>query len=246
MLGMRRSRSRSGDRPRWGRRILLAVVVLGIAAYFVSQIDFGTPQVVHLPSQSAKPAPTTSADPTVSAGVPADDYVETARDVAQNAKSVHLAGTADIDGGQVEVDLTLTSDDASGTVTVAGTAVEVRRVGTSIWTRPAGRSGDGGWVEGDQIDTADGTVSLFDVTDRSTWYELVFPSPEGATASATPQTLDGQSVRLVQLRDNSRLYLLADESAPYPVKQTGAVANPSELTFTDWDRAVDITAPTSR
>ncbi len=225
------------------RQLLLAAAALAALWLLAQRCDGWTPQGGTLPTPSLKPAPTLAPDRTLPAAVPADDLVARARDAAANARSVHLSGTADLTAeGPVTVALTLTSRAATGTLTVGGRGYEVIRVGSQIWTRAPG----GGWVSGDQVDTGNGRVSLFRLTDRGQWLATVVPSPEGATAAPEPQQLDGRMVRLTQLRDGSRLYILDDPRRPYPVRLTGTPTHPAELTLADWDRPVTIAPPPGR
>jgi hypothetical protein len=221
--------------------VLLAGVVLVLLGWLAQQASRLTTNGEPPPGRSLPAAPTLAPDTTLPGAEPAEDLAARARASAAAARSVHLAGTADLPGtGPVTVALTLTSRDASGTVTVGDRHYEVVRVGSQLWTRPVT---GGAWTAGDQVETGSGPVSLFGVTDRSRWLAVVVASPEGATAAAVTEQLDGATVRRVLLRDGSMMWVLADPARPYPVRLDGTPAHPARLRLSEWDRPVTIGPP---
>jgi hypothetical protein len=227
------------------RWVLLAVVVLLLVWWLAQQCNGWTTSGSGPTSgRSLPPGPTLVPDSTLPAAVPAEGLAARARDSATAARSVHLTGTAELPGtGTVTVALTLTTRDATGTVTVGGRQYEVIRVGSQIWTRPAT---GGAWTSGDEVQTDAGPASLFGVTDRARWLAVLVPSPEGATAAPATEQVDGATVRRVLLRDGSLMYVLADPQRPYPVRLDGTPTHPARLRLSGWDRPVTISPPPGR
>lgn len=65
----------------------------------------------------------------------AQEILDAAEDATKNASSVHLAGSAEEDGEEVEIDLTLGEAGCEGTITAQGAEVEVLGVDGEGWFR---------------------------------------------------------------------------------------------------------------
>jgi hypothetical protein len=177
------------------------------------------------------------------------ELVEDAATALQEAGSVSVAGTADMNGEEAEIDLHVQEDGATGTVTVQGTEVELLLAGdqafmqapADFWTNfgvpaEAAAGFEGQWLLLPAETMPDlGPVSLDGLVD-----ELRNPDSE-VEDEVTEGEVDGEDVLIATTAEGSTLSVLAgDDSYPVRIESTGdeGVMNLSRFGETE-----DISAP---
>ena len=244
-------------------RCLLSVATAGALLLVAGCTDGGTPPAPGsaTPSRSTSSAPaTTSPSPTPSVpSVPSvSEVFRDARTASLSAESGHVVGTVKHDGAKLRIDVEGQANGSNQTVfitTPKGGTAEVLTVG------------DGWWVGGDEAHwteitgdpkAATALVGKYAAVTESDATELgsytlrtiltdAFAEPdiavlESDTTPATETELDGRPAYLLGRPGGPRLWVAADGSGTL-LRLVGPKSDPSDLTFTDWDRARTFTEP---
>ena len=215
---------------------------------------------VSLPAATSEPSATaSSAAPSGTAAAPSvgELYRET-RTFALAAGSGHAVGTQTRDGRTLRIDVEGAANGSNQRV-----AITTPQGGTSEVTTEGGRYWLGGdeafWVEqtGDanagkdmvgkyvEISESDAT-ELGSFTLRSILTEKFglaqFAALESTSTPATRTTLKGTPAYLLTGRDGARLWVATDGSGTL-LRAVGPKGAPSDLTFSDWERARTWQAP---
>lgn len=215
---------------------------------------------VSLESPSAQPSPDASSpQPSDTEAAPSvGEVYRDARTSALAAGSGHLVGTQTRDGRTLRIDVEGVANGSNQRVSITSP-----KGGTSEVTTEAGRYWLGGdeafWVEqtGDpnagkdmvgkyvEISESDAT-ELGSFTLRSILTEKFglaqFAALETETAPAERTTLKGKAAYLLTGRDGARMWVATDGSGTL-LRAVGPKGAPSDLTFSDWERARVWTAP---
>jgi hypothetical protein len=204
------------------------------------------------PSADASPSPTTTPPTETEAAPTVGEVYRDTRTFALAAGSGHAVGTQTRDKRTLRIDVEGLANGSNQRV-----AITTPQGGTSNVTTEGGRYWLGGdeafWVEqtGDanagkamvgkyvEISESDAT-ELGSFTLRSILTEKFglaqFAALEGETAPARPTTLKGRAAYLLTGRDGARLWVATDGSGTL-LRAVGPKNAPSDLTFSDWERA---------
>jgi hypothetical protein len=175
-----------------------------------------------------------------------------ARRAATAASSLHVAGTAAVQGQQVPIDLRLGPGGTVGTGSFLGTTVQIIRVRDSVYVRGAAKVLGGflgpkvaarignHWL---QIPAALPQLAQFaGLTDKQHLVDQVLAAGRAPTKAAT-RTVTGQ--RVIPLAgfgaDGSGTLDVAAKGTPYPVQ---LAVGGGTLTFSGWNSPVVVAAPT--
>jgi hypothetical protein len=208
-------------------------------------------------SASGSATPSASSSPTATLPTVAEVYRAT-RTAALAAQSGHAVGTVTREGKQIGVDVSGLANGSNQQVfitTTDGGTAEVLTVG------------DGYWIGGDQAYWAHATgdakaaaslVGKYAPITESDATELgsftlrtiltdLFELPElgvleSNTGPASETEVDGRAAYLLGRQGGPRLWVAADGSGAL-LRAVGAKSEPTELTFSDWDRARTFTEP---
>lgn len=209
------------------------------------------------PSRSASAtsvAPTTSG-PTSSPSDTATSVAEAyraARTASLSAQSGHAKGTVSREGALLGIDVEGLANGSNQTVFITtpdGGTAEVVTVGDGYWV-----GGDEGyWAEttGDPANAAKLVGKFAPITESdatelgsftlrtlltSTFSMPEFTVFESDTGEATRGEVDGQPAFVLGREGGARMWVAADGSGTL-LRVVGPTTDPSDLTFTDWDRA---------
>jgi hypothetical protein len=174
-----------------------------------------------------------------------------AADALQKAGAVHLTGGGSIDGKEVDVDLHLQGEDATGTMTIGGQQLKIVDTGGKLYTQgtaefwtqsgvPASAASalDGKWV----IVPSEAAGQLEPFTLKSLTEELRHPSGAKIKDAVHTSTLNGKKVVVVTQTDGSTLDVAAT-GTPYPLRTVDKGANAGTVNASDFGKKVTITAP---
>ncbi|HYN67019.1 MAG TPA: hypothetical protein VES93_09025 [Ornithinibacter sp.] len=209
-------------------------------------------------SSTGAPATTTaSASPTVTLPTVAEVYRD-ARTSALAAQSGSAVGTVTGDGTRLRIDVSGLANGSNQKVFITtpdGGTAEVLTIGDSYWI-----GGDEAyWAEatGDAT-AAKSLVGKYAPITESDATELgsfrlrdiltdLFELPElgvleSNTGPARRTEVDGRAVYVLGREGGPRLWVAADGSGTL-LRAVGAKSEPTDLTFSDWDRARTFTAP---
>ena len=179
------------------------------------------------------------------------DALTSARVALRNAKSVHLTGTVNSDGQAITLDLELVGDNSQGTLTVDNNDVQLIKLGESVYIK-----GDPGFLakyangntaavkalNGKWLKTA--STSDFDAFSIDGFAnQLKASSDVKVNAKTTQATVAGKPVVILTQTDGSTL-TIANTGTPYPLSLHGKTAAEGQLAFSDYDKAITVTAPT--
>lgn len=208
-------------------------------------------------SPSAGPSPSESPSETAEGPTVADVY-RTARTAALSAASGHAEGSQTREGRTLEIDVEGVANGSNQTVFITtdkGTA-EVITVGDkywlggdkAFWVEQTGDAAAGARMVGKYVPiTESDATELGSFTLRSILTEKFglaeFAALESDPAAAERTSLRGTDAWLLTGRSGARLWVAADGSAAL-LRAVGPKSKPSDLSFTDWDRAERFRQPT--
>lgn len=199
---------------------------------------------------SSSSAPTTPAG-NGEAAKTGQQVANDAADALASAGAVHLVGSGTDGGKPLNLDLHLQGTDVSGTISMAGQALDVVSTGgktyakapASFWTSqqvPASvaKKLDGQWVllpAG--AGSAFGDVSLTKLADD-------LRKPEHGTWQPQVQksTYEGKDVVIITQTDGSTT-TVAGAGTPYPLRSEAKGTDPGTVTLSDFGKKTTITAP---
>lgn len=221
------------------------------------------------PTSSATPSPSTPAPGATTAAptaIPSETEVpatvgEVYRDVrtaALSAGSGHAVGTQTRDGRTLRIDVEGVANGSNQTVFItrsgAGTA-EVLTVDGRYWLggdeafwveqtgdANAGKGMVGKYVEVTESDATElGSFTLRSIlTEKFGLAQYAVLEADGSAAART--TLKGREAYLLSGRDGAKLWVAADGSGTL-LRAVGPKGAPSDLTFSEWERAKRWTRP---
>jgi hypothetical protein len=162
------------------------------------------------------------------------------------ATSVHLRTT----GGEVLLDVKLTSTGGTGQLRLAGSNLELRRIGTALYLKSAAsvyrnlgikvNVPSNAWLKV----PASSTLQLAAFTELSGEVSRLL-NLKGTLTKGTTATVNGQSA--VELKQTNPLYTrslyVATSGKPYPVEILLQGQVTGKTTFTEWNKPVTLTPP---
>jgi hypothetical protein len=191
---------------------------------------------------------------TACGGSPLDDktgseVADAAADALEEAGSVHVAGEIDQDGEEGSVDLFLQGEDATGSITMEGSELQLISVdgqfylqgGADFWESAGLPEEATSLLEGQWVIVPPDSASEFETF---TFADIVdsLRNPESEVKDEVESDeVDGEDVVVVEQEDGSRLSV-ADEDPTYPLRLEDE-ANGSTLTLSRFGEEEDITAP---
>jgi hypothetical protein len=174
-----------------------------------------------------------------------------ARVALRGATSTHLTGTVTSDGSSIQLDLTLSGDNSQGTLTINNNDVQLIKVGDTVFIK-----GDPGFLKqfagndtavlnalnGKWLQTP--STSDFDnFTIEGFANELKAGSGGDAVNGAVSRsTVNGKPVAIITQHDGSTL-TIADTGTPFPLTLSSKGSDGGQLTFSDYNKPVTISAP---
>ena len=178
------------------------------------------------------------------------EVAELAADALEEAGSVRLAGSMTQDGEETEIDMHLQGDDATGTITVQGTEIELISVDGDVYLKateellasfnaPAEQTADfeGRWIMIPSEEAAD-----FEDFTLDSFVEQLRDPEDKIEDETRSDELDGDSVIVVEQEDGSTL-TVADDDPPYPLELSGGEDEEGSITFSNHGEEEDISAP---
>jgi hypothetical protein len=224
----------------------LAVTACGSSSTAGSGSPAGTTPAGGTPAATTSAAP---ADNGVSA-LSAEQILAKAKSALGAADAVHIAGAGTDEGTAVKLDMRYGAHGAVGTFTIDGQRLDLLRVAddvyvkgsTSFWTTFAdpsiGKLLGGKYVKTTLTDAR--FKDLADFTDLSSSVDG-FLEPDGAISKGATATVAGQSaIALVSKGATGGTLYVATTGRPYPLSIAG---KDNKLTFTEYGKAVPVTAP---
>jgi hypothetical protein len=183
-------------------------------------------------------------------GKTGQQVAEAAAAALEEAGSVDIAGTMSTQGEEGEVDLHLQGDDAIGTITMAGTEIQLLNVGGTayiqaapeFWTSfglpdEAAAQFEGQWV----VVPAEAGASFAEFSLDGFVDELRNPDGE-VEEDVTEGQVDGEDVVIVEQEDGSTLKV-ANSDPSYPLELSNDGDSSGTVTFSGFGETEDITAP---
>ncbi|MFC8193786.1 hypothetical protein ACFUTV_00095 [Streptomyces sp. NPDC057298] len=195
------------------------------------------------------------------AGQSADAVADKATKTTKAADSVRMAGTVEEQGQPVEIDVRVDTKDAcTGTMSGQGATAEVIETGgkkyvkgnKTFWAASLkGQPGaekviaqlDGKWVK-----TPTSDASMQDICDKQAFLAALDKDKserQGMKKSGTA-TVGGKEAIVLKKKDGAETFTLyvATEGKPYLLKfATTGGKNPGSMTFSDYGKPVEATAP---
>lgn len=178
------------------------------------------------------------------------EVADAAADALEEAGAVHVEGTLSQDGEEGAVDLQLQGDDASGTVTFAGTEIQLISVGGTaylqappeFWTSFGLPEEFAAQFEDQWVIVPGEAASEFESFSLDGFVEeLRNPSSE-VKDEVEEDERDGDPVVIVEQEDGSTLTVANDDPA-YPLATKEEGDEPSEVTFSGFGEEEEIEAP---
>ena len=172
-----------------------------------------------------------------------------AADALEEAGSVHVEGTIEQDGQEGELDLQLQGEDAAGTLTIDGVAIELVTAGgeqfikapEEFWASSGLPEEVGAELGGQWVSLPSEGADFAEFSLPSIIEELRNPSSD-VVDDVTEDEIDGEDVVVVEQEDGSKLYVSADEPT-YPLRLTSEGDEAGTLDLDEFGEDQDITAP---
>jgi hypothetical protein len=211
--------------------------------------------------QTSTPPATTSAAPAPVAGALPGNQVQPAVKAAfQGATAVHVKGTLNNGSGSLTLDLQLNRDhSASGTVSEGGPAIPLRVVqgidylqftpqvisgSGNAGVRQAGAALRNKWVPGTSRLASDVVDSLTGLLDYDSFLQNMFSVQSQVPNATTTDVVDDVPVVVYEAADGASVSV-AKAAPHFLMRLTAPSTGSGELDFTDWNKPVPVTAPTS-
>jgi hypothetical protein len=187
-------------------------------------------------------------------GKTAQQVLTDARNAAEGASAVHVAGSISSNGSAITLDIHVTNGKGGkGTLAEQGLSFQLVRVGDKVYVKGSDAfykqvAGPAAaallhdkWLQGSA--TTGQFASLAELTDIAKLFDAALGSP-GKLENDGETTYKGQKV--VAIKDASKkgtLYVAAT-GTPYPVAIVGASSgNSGAVTFGNWNESVSVSAP---
>jgi hypothetical protein len=178
------------------------------------------------------------------------EVAELAADALEEAGSVRLSGSMTQDGQETEIDMHLQGEDATGTITVQGTEIELISVDGDVYLKAteellasfnaapeATADFVGRWIMIPAADAAD-----FQDFTLDNFIEQLRDPDDKIKDETSSEEKDGDSVVVVEQEDGSTL-TVADDDPPYPLELSGGDGDEGTITFSNHGDEEDISAP---
>jgi hypothetical protein len=179
------------------------------------------------------------------------EALDSARVALRNAKTARIAGTVSSDGQDIRFDVQLSGDDSQGTLTLGGNDAQLIKIGDTVYikgdkdflTKYAGGDAaaveklNGKWLKSDSTSDFDQfSIDGFADTLKSTGTDTK------VIEKTTQSTLAGKPVVVISQADGSKL-TIANTGDPYPLSLDAKPGATGQVTFSEYNAAVTITAP---
>jgi hypothetical protein len=184
----------------------------------------------------------------------ASEILQATRTAAQGASSVHVVTNSKIAHGEsLALDASLAKEQGGAKVSYLGTSLEVIRSANSVY------------VKGNKVFAARLGAALGVKIPADTWLTSTVKGPLAQTAAFTKITTElplilsgtgkvtkGTSTKIngqptITIKQQHKLYTgtlyVATTGQPYPLKLTKTGEETGEVTFTNWNDPVTVTAP---
>jgi hypothetical protein len=179
------------------------------------------------------------------------EALTSARVALRNATSVRLTGTVKSGGQNITVDLQLVGENSQGTLTIDNNDVQLIKLGNVVYIKgdpdflakyangntAAVQALNGKWLKS----AATSDFAEFSIDGFAD--QLKGTSDVTVNAKTVQSTLSGKPVVVLSQSDGSMLSV-ANTGTPYPLFLNGKGDSPGQLTFSEYNKAVTITAPT--
>jgi hypothetical protein len=225
-------------------RVLVPIAVAGtLLAGCGGQTDTGSP------APSAAATSTASSDNGIAALTP-DEILTKATAALEKAGSFQMKGEMEENGDTMSVDLKFQGDDLSGTIGMAGSSIQLLKVGgqgyfkadSNFWKKNGGPQGEsiaqkigGRWVKVKPDDESFG--ELF-----STFEVKKLLKADGTVTKGEPKTTDaGPAIALIDSSDQSTLSI-ATAGEPYPLLMEGPDKK-GQIVFSGFGSSFEAKAP---
>ncbi len=181
------------------------------------------------------------------------DALTSARVALRGAKSTHLTGTVTSNGQKIQLDLTLVGSNSQGTLTINNNDVQLIKLDNAVFIKgdpdflkqyAKGNTAAVTQLNGKWLKTA--TTSDFDQFSIDGFANVLKASSGGPTINAkvTQSTLNAKPVVILSESDGSTL-TVANTGEPFPLVLDSKGSSGGQVSFSDYNKAVTITAPAS-
>lgn len=201
-------------------------------------------------SASSSSAPTTPAG-NGEAAKTGQQVANDAADALASAGAVHLVGSGTDGGKPLSLDLHLQGTDVSGTISMAGQALDVVSTGGKTYARAPASFWTSQQVPASVAKKLDGRWVLLPAEAGSTFGDFSLTKladdlrkPEHGTWQPQVQrsTYEGKDVVIITQTDGSTT-TVAGAGTPYPLRSEDKGTDPGTVTLSDFGTKVAITAP---
>jgi hypothetical protein len=179
------------------------------------------------------------------------EALTSARVALRTAKSVRLTGTVKSGGQNITLDLQLVGENSQGTLTINNNDVQLIKLGNVVYIKgdpdflakyangntAAVQALNGKWLKS----AATSDFDEFSIDGFAN--QLKGTSDVTLNAKTVQSTLNGKPVVVLSESDGSMLSV-ANTGTPYPLFLNGKGGSPGQVTFSEYNKAVTITAPT--
>ncbi len=185
----------------------------------------------------------------------ADQIVADAQNAIDDATAVHVKGAGTSGGSPLELDLHLVAGKGgAGTLAVGGLRFEIVRIGDrayfkgddAFWRQFGGTAAvqlfHGRWLVA-PADTGD-LSSFTPLTDIEQLFKALL-GDHGTLQKGEETTVgtdDAPVIAVVRTSSGGTLYV-ATTGKPYPLQVEGGKDSPGSITFDEWDKPIELTAP---
>ncbi len=176
-----------------------------------------------------------------------DQVLADAKNALFNARAVHVTGTMSQQGQAEQLDMHFQGQDAQGSVSVAGTAVQVVRSAGKVylkapaafWAKTAGPAAGklaDKWLVVDAAQAGGASLTLQSLA------ASINATDSPLTPKTTTGSVGGTPTVVVSQQDGSSLQVAAT-GTPYPLQIANKGTGSGQITFTDYNKTMTITAP---
>ena len=181
-----------------------------------------------------------------------DEICADSRAAAKSADSVHVTGSVDNEGDQLEIDMHIVEGKGgAGREVTGGQSFDIVRAGDKVYIKGddafwKGIGGDaavqlfhGKWLVAGT--TEEDFATFVPLTDMDQFFEGVLGDKQ-SLEKGDETDVDGTSAIAVEDPGKGTLYV-ATEGEPYPLKVEGGDDNEGSISFEDWNEGYDIDEP---
>lgn len=248
--------------PSVGVLAVAVVAAVALAGCSASSSGKGTPAAASGSSaasaSSGGTAPSSaSASGSGSSSQSVNELYLRARAALETAPSVRVAGTVVSGGASTSLDLAYAKTGTSGSVTEAGTKIDLIVIKPSVyfkapddfWRKQLGTRAasvlpivTGKWIKAPLTNPEFG--KLGDAADKDKFVAQIFDNTTVAELSTTPgKTIDGHETIGLKDKDGSTLYIAKDDSRPLQIEPAANSKDSGKITFSQYGSAPEPTPP---